>query len=63
LEKSRTLKPSHTDSLLCAISIGNVIISGGKDGLLNVLSSDGRNIQTLRGHQASICSLALIQDK
>jgi hypothetical protein len=63
LSNSILLKPSSIDSLLCAISVGNVIVSGGRNGLLSVLSLNGNTIRTLKGHQASICSLALIQDR
>ena len=48
--------------MLCTIAVGNQIVSGGRDGHLNVLSLDGKNVATLRGHQASICCLSLIQD-
>jgi WD40 repeat protein len=39
------------------------IVSGGKDGLLNVVQHSGSKVATLRGHEASVCSLALIEDE
>lgn len=36
--------------------------TGGKDATINVYSVDGGKITTLKGHSASICSLALIND-
>ena len=56
-----TLKPSHSDVILCIIGVRNkYIVSGGKDGLLNVAQHSGSKVATLRGHEASVCSLALI---
>lgn len=63
LRANAVVKPLHNDILLCVISIDKYIVSGGRDGLLNVMTSQGDKIATLRGHQASICCLALIQER
>lgn len=48
--------------ILCVLGIRNkYIVSGGKDGLINVMSQSGSKVITLRGHEASVCSLALIE--
>lgn len=39
------------------------IVSGGKDGIINVMSQSGSKVITLRGHEASVCSLALIESQ
>jgi hypothetical protein len=41
---------------------GKYIVTGGKDSHLNVYTLDGAKVTTLKGHQASICTLALIND-
>jgi WD40 repeat protein len=58
-----TIRADHSDIILCAIMVnGKYIVTGSKDGLLNVYSIDGAKVSTLKGHQASICSLAIIND-
>lgn len=55
------VKPPHSDVILCLIGVHNkYIVSGGKDGLLNVMTYSGSKVATLRGHESSVCSLALI---
>lgn len=57
-----TIKPPHSDIILCMIGVKNrYIVSGGKDALLNVMEKSGNKVATLRGHEASVCSLALIE--
>lgn len=63
LKPLATIRPDHSDRILCAIFVGGkFIVTGGKDSLLNVYSLDGAKITTLKGHQTSICSLAIIND-
>lgn len=58
-----TIRPEHSDIVLCAILVnGKFIVTGGKDSNLNVYTIDGARVTTLKGHQASICSLAIIND-
>lgn len=51
-----------SDIVLCGIQIRrNQIAVGGKDGNLIIYDpSTGNKIATLKGHKASICSLAMI---
>lgn len=50
------------DIILCGIEIRkNQIAVGGKDGSLIIYDpSTGNKIANLKGHKASICSLAMI---
>lgn len=63
LKHFNCIQPDHTDSILCGIIISNrFLVTGGKDGLLNVQTLEGSKVTTLRGHEAGICTLSLIDD-
>lgn len=51
----------HTDITLCSVGYKNTIITGGKDAIVTVNSLDGEKVITLRGHQASVCSMSIIK--
>ena len=58
------IKPPHSDVILCMIGVQNkYIVSGGKDSLVNVMTQSGNKVATLRGHEASVCSLAVIESQ
>lgn len=49
---------------LCGISVnGQCSAFGMKDGTIQIVSYDGKVINTLREHKASICTLTLIKIK
>jgi WD40 repeat protein len=59
-----SIQPGHFDLVLCAIVINNkYLVTGGKDSQLIVTTLQGEKIASLRGHESSICTLALIEDK
>jgi WD40 repeat protein len=57
-----TIKSESNDIILCALEVKkNQIAIGGKDGILTIFdASSGHKIASLKGHKASICSLALV---
>lgn len=50
----------HTDITLCSVGFKNQVITGGKDAIVTVNSLDGEKVITLRGHQASVCCISII---
>ena len=51
-----------SDIILCCLLLpSNQIVVGGKDGQLVVYHLNGERLCTLKGHNASICSLALVR--
>lgn len=63
IRPTKTIKGDHSDVILCALFVnGKYIVTGGKDSIINVYTIDGTKVSTLKGHQAGICCLALIND-
>lgn len=62
LKKTERVVTDHQDSILCMFFIENqYIATGSKDKTINIYDMEGRKITTLRGHDASICSLSTIK--
>jgi len=54
----------HSEAILCIFYIDNrYIATGSKDKTINIYSFDGQKVTTLRGHDASICSLSSIHNR
>lgn len=54
----------HTDAILCIFFIDSRhIATGSKDKTINVYTIDGTKVTTLRGHDASICSLSSVSNR
>lgn len=52
----------HTEAILCIFFINDkYIATGSKDKTINIYSTDGSKVTTLRGHAASICCLSMIR--
>lgn len=62
LKKMERVVTDHQDSILCIFFIEDQFIAtGSKDKTINIYDFSGRKITTLRGHDASICSLSTIK--
>lgn len=62
LRKTERIVTDHQDSILCIFFIDNQFIAtGSKDKTINIYDLEGKKITTLRGHDASICSLSTIK--
>jgi WD40 repeat protein len=58
------IKSSNSQIALCGISVdANKIALGFKDGTIEIVSTDGQPVCTLREHKASICTLSLLKLK
>lgn len=64
LKKLERITTDHADSILCIFFIDNrLIATGSKDKTIHIYTIDGEKVNTLRGHDASICCLSTIQSK
>ena len=62
LNYQKTISSDHT-TILCGIVINSeYIATGGKDGLIYVLTLEGTKVATLKGHAASVCTLSTINN-
>lgn len=54
----------HSDAILCIFFVDNrQIATGSKDKTINVYNIDGSKVVTLRGHDASICTLSSVMGR
>ena len=62
LRKIERVVTDHEDSILCIFFINNkYVATGSKDKTINIYTLEGKKVTTLRGHDASICSLTTIK--
>ena len=53
----------HRDAILCMYFVDDrYIVTGSKDKTINVYTFDGKKVTTLKGHDASICTLSTIRN-
>lgn len=63
LKKLERVVTDHADAILCIYFIDSrYIATGSKDKTINIYTFDGKKVTTLRGHEASICSLSAVQN-
>lgn len=64
LKKLQRVVTDHSETILCIFYIDNrFIATGSKDKTINVYTFDGQKVTTLRGHDASICSLSSVHSR
>ena len=64
LVQEKAIKNVASDIILCALEVArNMIAVGSKDGVITIYDSlSGQKMANLRGHKASICKLALVNN-
>ena len=63
LRKIERVVTDHRDAILFMYFIDDkYIATGSKDKTINVYTFDGKKVTTLRGHDASICTLSTIKN-
>lgn len=64
LRKLERVVTDHGDAILCIYFVDSrYIATGSKDKTINIYTFDGKKVRTLKGHDASICSLSSVQNR